>query len=440
MKNSPHSAAPAHWSKDFVEHLRSVHFALIVVSAGLILLALTAQAYNPKTASRQLDEIVKLKALWSAGWLRQNYKPDSIKPSPEPQLKHKEPLIALDTGQQIEKAAFLYREENGMPTPLALDFPKTPFSETILLSPSSTTSPNTGPAIWDGLEFPSTIYAFRKWWGQISTPQPVLVTIRIASEGILTNKDFVQGRVQLSEIQNLPITSKTQFHYVRQGDKDDASVADSLKFPVHGFSALIPDVNSNVFFPILEIEQVTVSQASLSKYFADWQPGPFDVAFSDLARAAHDKEMQDLESIGKIISQVTSQTAETFEAFGMKFPTDKIAIWGIFVLLCVQLYFLTYLRQLSGKLRVDDAGWDVPWIGMNQSLLAVSIFFVSLILLPLLAVVLLARQALYQSRDYVAIKSCALVSAFAVSLVIGILSWRSRPKLGQEESSATDYA
>ena len=165
-----------------------------------------------------------------------------------------------------------------------------------------------------------------------------VVTIRIASEGILTNKDFAQGRVQLSELQNLPVTSKTQIHYVRQGDQDDASIPDSLKFPVHGFGALIPDVNSNVFFPILEIEQVTVSQASLSKYFTDWQPGPFDVAFSDLTAAAHDKQMQDLDSIGKMISQVTSQTAETFEAFGMKFPADKIAIWGIIVLLCVQLY------------------------------------------------------------------------------------------------------
>jgi hypothetical protein len=101
---------------------------------------------------------------------------------------------------------------------------------------------------------------------------------------------------------------------------------------------------------------------------------------------------------------------------------------------------LTYLRQLSGKLHVDDAGWDVPWIGMNQSSLAVSMFFVSLILLPLLAVALLARQALTQSRDYIVIKSGGLISGFAVSLVLGILSWRSRPKLGQDELSTSDNA
>jgi len=224
-----------------------------------------------------------------------------------------------------------------------------------------------------------------------------LVAIRIASEGKIVNKDLAQGRVQLSEQQNVPVTSKSQVHYVREGDNEDAIVPDSLRFPIHGLSAFVPDINSNVFFPVLEVEQVTVSQATLSKYFADWKPGPFDATFSDLARAAQDKEMQDLELTRKAISDATSKTAETFEAFGMKFPADQITIWGTVVLLCVQLYFLTYLRQLSGKLRIDDAAWDVPWIGMNQSSLAVSIFFVSLIVLPLLAVALLGRQAISQS-------------------------------------------
>jgi hypothetical protein len=41
---------PAHWSKDFVEHLRTVHFALIAVAAGLILLVLSAREYNAVTA------------------------------------------------------------------------------------------------------------------------------------------------------------------------------------------------------------------------------------------------------------------------------------------------------------------------------------------------------------------------------------------------------
>src|SRR5215472_12744194 len=35
-----------------------------------------------------------------------------------------------------------------------------------------------------------------------------------------------------------------------------------------------------------------------------------------------------------------------------------------------QLYFFLYLGKLDGRLRPDDPGWDVPWIGMDCSKLA----------------------------------------------------------------------
>jgi len=113
MEASPPTTAPAHWSKDFVEHLRTIHFALIVVSGGLIVLALSSQPYNTKAAYQQLEEIINLKTAWSAGWLRQNYKVDSIKTNPEPQTSYREPALTLETGKQVEKAAFLYQQENG---------------------------------------------------------------------------------------------------------------------------------------------------------------------------------------------------------------------------------------------------------------------------------------------------------------------------------------
>ena len=50
-----------HWSKDFVEHLRSVHFALIVVSVGVIVLACTrSQSEVSRCAHEQIRHIVDL--------------------------------------------------------------------------------------------------------------------------------------------------------------------------------------------------------------------------------------------------------------------------------------------------------------------------------------------------------------------------------------------
>jgi hypothetical protein len=65
----PVNQVPAHWSKDFVEHLRTVHFALIAVSAGLILLVLSARQYNAATALVQIEEILDLKHRWCLQWV-----------------------------------------------------------------------------------------------------------------------------------------------------------------------------------------------------------------------------------------------------------------------------------------------------------------------------------------------------------------------------------
>jgi hypothetical protein len=46
-----------HWSKDFVEHLRTVHFALIAVCVGLIALSLAHPAGPLEMALKQLQGI-----------------------------------------------------------------------------------------------------------------------------------------------------------------------------------------------------------------------------------------------------------------------------------------------------------------------------------------------------------------------------------------------
>jgi hypothetical protein len=48
------------WSKDFVEHLRTIHFALIAVSVGLVAVAMAHPTGSLDRALKQLGEIKKL--------------------------------------------------------------------------------------------------------------------------------------------------------------------------------------------------------------------------------------------------------------------------------------------------------------------------------------------------------------------------------------------
>jgi hypothetical protein len=64
-------ATPAHWSKDFVEHLRTVHLTIIVTAVALIIIALTTKPYNTAVASNELQKIYELKSAWSPDRIRE---------------------------------------------------------------------------------------------------------------------------------------------------------------------------------------------------------------------------------------------------------------------------------------------------------------------------------------------------------------------------------
>jgi hypothetical protein len=68
----------------------------------------------------------------------------------------------------------------------------------------------------------------------------------------------------------------------------------------------------------------------------------------------------------------------------------------------VQLYFVMYLRRLFRTLKVNDPGWDVPWMAMDQSLMARIMLFVSITMLPTGTATIVAFQASSQviSHDW----------------------------------------
>src|SRR5690348_3337895 len=63
------SLGPEHWSKDFVEHLRTVHFGLIGISVALIVIVLSSPQYDPIVSLRQIHQIIELKKRWSPDWV-----------------------------------------------------------------------------------------------------------------------------------------------------------------------------------------------------------------------------------------------------------------------------------------------------------------------------------------------------------------------------------
>src|SRR5215468_167913 len=59
-------------SEGYIEHIRKAHFALVTVSAGLLLLVLSAKPYDSRKALMQMQGILKLRSNWSPKWVHEH--------------------------------------------------------------------------------------------------------------------------------------------------------------------------------------------------------------------------------------------------------------------------------------------------------------------------------------------------------------------------------
>jgi hypothetical protein len=182
------SQAPAHWSKDFAEHLRTVHFALVAVSAGLLVLIFSSKSYNPAIAIRELEEIIEFQNLWSPEWLRENFK----------EVRQQESLetnLSLD----IEARSPEYRHDNLVCLPLKTEaqarevlatshrLDKTSsyifvLPETEWFSVRNATSEDGGVPPDLG-KVPKTLADFGKWWNSLLKSREIGFPISIDPVG-----------------------------------------------------------------------------------------------------------------------------------------------------------------------------------------------------------------------------------------------------------------
>jgi hypothetical protein len=187
-----------------------------------------------------------------------------------------------------------------------------------------------------------------------------------------------------------------------------------------------------------------LGQDSLTRFFADWRVGTFKNSFRDLDQAGHEFANLDLDEVQKILDTDAAKGAEVFEVLGIKIPVEQVTAWGSAIIIGIQIYLLIFLKQLSGKLRSDDPGWDVPWVGMDMSRFAKSVFLVTLVILPITAVALLNGRAYVAWRKILSpdkgwprfldrVEPYSLGLIVVASVCLGILSWHYRPKLEPQE-------
>src|SRR5437588_4043443 len=99
----------AHWSKDFVEHLRTVHFSLVILSLGLLLVVTAQREGKTSRAREQLEQIAlvasQLQDSWVATLCIQRKKEFFAKSPPDSQSDNRVPPYAVQFDERLDQTA-----------------------------------------------------------------------------------------------------------------------------------------------------------------------------------------------------------------------------------------------------------------------------------------------------------------------------------------------
>jgi hypothetical protein len=466
FRRSVSSSSPTHWSKDFVEHLRTVHFALIVVSSGLILLVFSSKSYNARTAYRQIDEIIRLQHAWSPTWIGQHCRGVSRENG-----SYADASIPRREFESQHRISGMVRRVMPWRNPFAISPQfvkvKKPPKSTLMFVISSgdwgcwekgwdprelVSNPDFPPPF---AEFPNTLSDVRIWWDNMAATHTFVIPESIAMEGSLFRAGSYEGPAHLTgaqtkdSLEEVELSINYEFLQHSPIGPEPMIKQDAFPFALVGWLSSGQEeawygAGETVWFPVATYREVQVDQGEMIKSFTNWHVGTFERSFGDLAQAAHEMEDINLDEVRKIISEEASKGNETFEAFGMKFPSGQITIWGSAILLSIQLYLFLYLKQLSGRLRSDDPGWDIPWIGMDHEFLWTRlVFFVTLVPLPCVAIAALgvrsarqmtldhwAQTGMHWYADRMVFAKILGLSAFLVfSVILAAWSWKCRPRI-----------
>jgi len=422
--------------KEFVEHLRTVHFALVAVSVALILVL----SRPTSRALSQIRQIIELRKQWPPENLA--YTPSMKMAGPAVAGKGEPIIWPIDWSQDNHfTASRMQRGPKGL-----LKFPVTVSGHSWL---SAVHAGDCGPVN----QFPNTLFEFRTWWNEWMNVHPCYLPIGVRGVGRVVRRGIDAGSVVIVPdeiLSSAADASNSTIHRLVLSFFCGENVA--LKYTC---SFAGGDQDDNLYeFPVATMQKGSLDQDAIlsvvNRRGWKWAKGTFDGSFAELIQETGGLDFEELEQVEKSVAERLARRSEEFEAFGMKFPVAQITVWGTVILLGIQLYFFVYLRQLSEKLGSNYPTPDTPWMFLDRSRLARVICFATATILPVIAMLSLGcRASLRLTAGYWAPDSWHLLVrigswdhvvffqifvyllATVFSTMLAILSWLWRPGVRQ---------
>jgi len=384
------SAKPAESdTKDFAEHLRSVHFTLGIVCLGLIVIATQPTRPELRTAYDQARDITEVAGHLSP-FRTSLFETDAVTQVDEFKKTQSPAFGSLDSLPNPPKAL----EINGNRYNVVFNGRNWGF---LWVSPPLNTMLEAG--VVDGAQLevssPKNLADFRLLWdgatdvmawggGELSSYACVR---KGSSFGGISETWLKWNTIAPSPKYKTLALSLGALHF-----SDEVAVPQPLRGHLrHAFVSeegmpqiVIPTVTE---IPVAIVDgQALLIRADQGR----WHHGYYVRAFEELYAVTHDYESVDLKTIERIVGSELERSKDVFQAFGVTFPVETTASWGVLLVLAVQVYFLFHLVEFR---RRNMQNVTIAWIGLYRGWGPRLLFVVSSFLFPLIVVSYVAPKS-----------------------------------------------
>jgi hypothetical protein len=433
----------AHWSTDYVEHLRTVHFALIALTVTTIIIAHRPNTSDLRTAQWQLhlirDFVENKASVWStkhtdderATWIR----------------------FAVDGKQYAVKYrdAFDVFERTGA-CPIVdpnsdLGRQRIQFVDTAVGSLSAANSVASFEFSWDYLNCQrgrhydvvkfGDVVVFPR--AQVVAGRPIPPARRIELELSSDSRSHLakQGVYLLATRPVIEMTDQAQAVLQESASQWKAlgsyNPGPGFGPERYGIGYLDFDVNWDlqgtsidplsqpskpalILFDFFREDHAFDALAFLPIHESSWQcKGSFAQCFSELKRAAAGRDRYSFKDLSDWLdNQIGRYQQEDIEIFNIRFPIEDQARWGIILILALLSYLWLHLHELCPSLQPDHSGLAVAWVGLYSSVYAYSAILLTVAVLPLAAIISFGLSVIHYQSPFL---------LFVRANWFGLLTW-----------------
>ncbi len=391
-----------HWSTDFVGHVRTINFSLVAVCVALLGLLLFEKPKDVATAQTQLEEVKALVDLWP---------PSGVYSTVLGLIQQYRGFIDHPAGQFQERIEVL-----GQPFLLVSD------SSSSIVVAGRNGPPNMLP------KKPTSLSEFGAFWNKLGQMQVKTVARAepLGDKVVIIHKDGSATSLKYVATPAKPVTDSPSIFFKEEpiADAEQRAMSSELGIVAGPYAYSWTRGEDRLILPVKErSEQRLNAQEALIATHPYWKLGSFSDSFRELDDATIGIQGKSFEELKYVLAQEAAKPkAESLELFGVKFPVATARLWGVGAIFVIQLYLWIHLHELSPRLRADDPGWDVAWIGVYRSRWARGLFVITAAVLPLFTAILLDIHALRGASFWAWIIHIGLLLSILV-LSIMIVKW-----------------